>query len=113
MNTYECQNTACPLGRPDQPGRFTGGASPRLLNILTGEPVADEATQDEPIDGVCPSCGVKGTKVKAKDEHVPHEEAGDPNQAAHDAIGARVADPDDQLTNDGAQHALLEVVTNG
>jgi hypothetical protein len=112
VNVYECLNPACGLGTMFQRGRFTVGATRGYLSIVTGEPVTTEsvtaeelaALEAEVLEGVCPTCGSTDTEVVG--EHVPHEMAGDPLQALHDAVHARVLDPDDPVDHAHAQPVL-------
>ena len=61
MKTYECHNPACTLGNLHQPGRFTGGITIRQRALITAEPFDEtDSTVDEPLEGACPNCGVKG-----------------------------------------------------
>lgn len=97
---YRCENDRCPLGDRDNPGQFTGGITAEQALMLTGDPEAPHG------DGYCPACGVKG---KAAGTIEPRK-GSDPNAKHHEAVAARVADPDDPLTGPDAQDALLELV---
>ncbi len=55
---YVCKNPACSLGNPDQPGRFTGGASKEQVLMITGNPEAEHGK------GVCPNCCQLGSEEK-------------------------------------------------
>lgn len=98
---YRCENDRCPLGDRDNPGLFSGGISAAQATMLTGDPEAPSG------DGYCPTCGVKG---KAAGE-LELRKGSDPNQKTHDAIAARVADPDDELEAADAQAALEEALS--
>lgn len=56
---YECSNPACSLGTVGSPGRFTGGATPERITMLTGDPEPEKHGE-----GVCPNCGKEGKEVK-------------------------------------------------
>lgn len=61
---YLCENPACVLGVPGQPGRFSGGITSEQLHLLTGRP-ADELVEGEDYgDGFCPNCGHAGKEEK-------------------------------------------------
>lgn len=104
---YECENVACALGSRADHGRFTGGISAEQKNRLTGEPVESLVEGEDFGEGVCPSCGEPGTATDETHESVVGT---DPHQELHDAVAARVADPDDKLTTTGAQAALLALI---
>lgn len=101
---YRCTNEACTLGSRKQPGVFVGGATKEQITLMTGDPEPEHFG-----DGVCPNCGEPGEAYDAEVDLTPTA-GSDPNQAAHDAIAARVADPDDELKAEDAQHALHEVL---
>lgn len=104
---YECHNKSCTLGSRTEPGRFTGGMTPEARNLLTGEPVEHMIEGKDFGEGICPNCGELGKKTGEKHESVIGD---DPLQKLHDKIGARVADPDDELTAEDAQDELLIAV---
>ena len=54
--TYLCENPACTLGVPGEPGRFTGGASAEQVLSITGNPEGEHGK------GVCPNCGKPGSE---------------------------------------------------
>lgn len=99
---YECHNTACTLGTPGTPGRFTGGATKEQITTITGNPEPDKFG-----DGVCPNCGQPGTK--AGTEPAPHK-GRDPNRRFHEEVEARVNDPEDKLNVNTAQDELTRLV---
>lgn len=99
---YECHNTACTLGTPGNPGRFTGGATKEQITTLTGNPEPENFG-----DGVCPNCGTLAAKKTT--DSVPHK-GRDPYKRFHEQIEARVLDPEDKLNVDNAQAALYELV---
>ena len=60
--TYLCSNSACVLGTPGEPGRFSGGITADQVQLLTGKP-ADSLKKDEDYGaGFCPNCGQKGAE---------------------------------------------------
>lgn len=99
---YECKNTACTLGTPKTPGRFSGGATRKQITNLTGDP-----TPEKHGEGVCPNCGEPGTEVP---NVPPPHEGTDPYARHHKAIQARVESEEDKLTADDAQEAFEELV---
>lgn len=101
MNVYECNTPTCTLGTRKEPGRFSGGATKEQITVITGDPEPENHG-----DGVCPNCGEKGKQVGT----FTPAKGTDPYQRHHNAIAARVADPDDPLDADGAMEALMELV---
>lgn len=108
METFECHNPHCPLNRPDQPGRFTGGVTAAYLHILTGDPIPSEVEPAEVKLGYCPSCGEEGTP--AEDQHVTHDCVGDPFQPLHDQVAEMVTSPDDPTTPEVSQAIVLAFI---
>lgn len=104
MKVYECKNPACSLGTVGSPGRFSGGATKEQILIKTGNPDPEHYGE-----GVCPECCTKADDSLTIPD--PHE-GRDPFQKHHDAVAARVADPDDNLTGEDAQDALYELVSD-
>lgn len=115
MKVYECENKSCTLGTRDQPGRFSGGAEPEQITVITGNPEPEHYGE-----GVCPNCGEKGKSVGTEPD--PHKGT-DPYQEIHDKIGedtarerarllSRAADPEDEMNEKEAQEAYLEGVAD-
>lgn len=100
LRRYRCENRACPLGSRSDPGFFTGGITAEQALMLTGDPDAPHG------DGYCPACGEKAVA----DGHHRSAEGTDPYDELHQEVAARVADPDDPLTAEGAQSVLHELV---
>ena len=111
MQVYECQNTRCALGTRDTKGKFSGGLSPEGAAVLGLPP------DTETGEGICPTCGEKGKSLAS--EPAPHKGT-DPYQAVHDKIGeevdreraklmARVADPEDEMTQKDADEEWQHV----
>lgn len=74
---YECRNTACSLGTPGAPGRFTEGATQATAMAITGNPEAEYG------EGICPNCIKPGKKVGMEPAPFMGE---DPYQDLHDQI---------------------------
>jgi hypothetical protein len=102
ISVYHCANDGID---------FTGGLTAQQKFLLTGQPVELLEEGTDFGEGFCPNCG-RSCKSTAKAYEVA-KPGNDPNQKAHDAINARVLDPEDDLTADDAQAALLEKVGGG
>ena len=100
---YECNEPSCTLGGRGVPGRFSGGATKEMITTITGDPEPENHGE-----GVCPNCGEKGKLIEGA-EFEPAD-GHDPYARHHKAVAARVDDPDDKLTADDAQAALMELV---
>lgn len=134
---YVCKNPACQLGASGQLGKFTSGLTALARHLKTGEPLESLVEGEHYGEGFCPNvdCMQPGEKydpekakaaaiAEAEEQHAArikalnvgvgdgrHSAAGkDPHDALHQQIAARVADPEDPLTADDAQQALLELV---
>jgi hypothetical protein len=98
---------------------FTGGITRLQRSNVLGVPVTTDAVdagelarlEAEVLDGVCPNCGVEGKRTKRT--HEPHPMDGDPYQDVHDAVHARVQDPDDPLVREQAQAVVRAMVQHG
>ncbi len=100
MKVFECKNSACTLGTPGNPGRFSGGAEKEAITLITGDPEPEHFGE-----GVCPNCGTKGTEVK--DVPPPHKGT-DPYQELHDEAAKKASDEDDPATRTAAAQSSLE-----
>lgn len=111
---YECHNSACPLGSRKDAGRFTNGITAEQKNLLTGDPIENMVEGEDYGEGVCSTCGEKGTPVPPDDNgghlHDFGKKGSDPHQDLHDEVQARVEDEEDPLTARGAQRELLALV---
>lgn len=109
LKMYRCDNVACTVGPRSEPGYFTGGITADQVHKLTGRPVEELVDGVDYGEGICPNCATKATATKEKHESLQGE---DPHQHHHDAIAARVANPEDPLTVEDAQAALEELVAS-
>src|SRR5437870_887762 len=108
LKLYRCENKTCTVGPRSEPGYFTGGVTANQVVLLTGRPLESLVDGVDYGEGICPNCATKATPTKDRHVSVVGE---DPHQHHHDAVAARVADPADPLTVDGAQEALEELVS--
>lgn len=61
MKSYKCSNKDCPQGARGEPSFFSGGMSAAQKTMLTGEPEENLKEGTDYGEGICPTCGKKGT----------------------------------------------------
>jgi hypothetical protein len=105
---YQCHNKACPLGSLKDPGHFTAGITAAQRNVLYGDPVENMVEGVDFGEGICPTCGEKGTPTDIVHESLVGD---DPYQALHDEVALQVQNESNtDVTTDNAQAKFESLV---
>lgn len=104
VQVYRCENTSCPLGSREDPGKFSSGMTAEFFFLTTGNPNGVEG--EDWGEGICPNCGKPGVAVHEE----THVEGTDPYEDLHQIIDARVQDKKDPLNAETSQEALMGLV---